>query len=594
MGVLFPLIYWFSFFLAYIFSISSTILLFLFHFDLYYHLFMKKIVFLFLCLLSLYGLMAQEIRINQIGFYPNEPKLAVVSASAENSFQLIDPSGKVVYTGVLGAAKEWAYAGEMVRLADFSGFKTTGSYRVKVGALQSHPFDIQAHIHQQVTKAALKAFYYNRASMELLPAYASTWARKAGHSDTKVLVHTSAASPQRPAGTVISCSKGWYDAGDYNKYIVNSAISVYTMMALYEDFPAYTKILKTDIPESSNSTPDLLDEIRWNLDWMLTMQDPADGGVYHKLTELKFSDFAMPEKVTHPRYVVMKTTAAALDLAAVMAVASRVYKPFDAKFSATCLKAALQAWKWAKGHPAVYYMQPKDVETGQYEDNSVTDEWAWAANELYITTKDEAYNTATPFLKLPADIPNWSSVNTLGLISLVHHRKHLTAKADTAAIKQKLLTLADQQLAATQSSAYRVGITKFEWGSNSTVANIGFVLMQAYQLTQKRVYLEATIAQLDYLLGKNATGYSFVTGHGDHTPKDIHHRPSGADSIAEPVPGFLVGGPQPGQQDKCTYPSNLPARSYLDAVCSYSTNEIAINWNAPLVYLLGAVEASVK
>jgi len=116
-------------------------------------------------------------------------------------------------------------------------------------------------------------------------------------------------------------------------------------------------------------------------------------------------------------------------------------------------------------------------------------------------------------------------------------------------------------------------------------------LLQTYRLTNDKKYLEGALSNMDYLLGRNATGYSFITGHGDKTPMHPHHRPSVADGIEEPVPGLLSGGPNPGQQDGCEgYPSNIPDESFVDADCSYASNEIAINWNAPLVYLLGAME----
>ena len=130
----------------------------------------------------------------------------------------------------------------------------------------------------------------------------------------------------------------------------------------------------------------------------------------------------------------------------------------------------------------------------------------------------------------------------------------------------------------------------FVWGSNSVATNEGILLIQAYRLTNDRKYLDYALTNLDYILGRNATGYSFVTGYGHKTPMFPHHRLSEADGIADPVPGLIVGGPNPGQQDGCkTYPSKIPDESYTDSVCSYASNEIAINWNAPAAYLAGAL-----
>ncbi|HCD52991.1 MAG TPA: cellulase, partial [Balneolaceae bacterium] len=124
-----------------------------------------------------------------------------------------------------------------------------------------------------------------------------------------VMVHAAAATGSRPEGTIISSPKGWYDAGDYNKYVVNSGISTYTLLFAYEQFPEFFKNQDLNIPESKNDLPDILDEALWNLEWLLTMQD-EDGGVYHKLTTANFEGMVMPHEATNQRYVVMKNTGA--------------------------------------------------------------------------------------------------------------------------------------------------------------------------------------------------------------------------------------------------------------------------------------------
>jgi endoglucanase len=134
-------------------------------------------------------------------------------------------------------------------------------------------------------------------------------------------------------------------------------------------------------------------------------------------------------------------------------------------------------------------------------------------------------------------------------------------------------------------------VKDFSWGGNSVAANQGILLIRAYLLTGAKKYVDHAVSNIDYLLGRNATGYSFVTGIGSKSPMFPHHRPSVADGITEPVPGLLVGGPNPGMQDKCVYPFKEPETAYTDNDCSYASNEIAINWNAPIVYLVNAVEA---
>ena len=134
----------------------------------------------------------------------------------------------------------------------------------------------------------------------------------------------------------------------------------------------------------------------------------------------------------------------------------------------------------------------------------------------------------------------------------------------------------------------------FGWGSNSAALNKAIVLMQAYRLTDNAEYKAVASSLMTYVLGKNPTGYSFVTGFGQKPAMLPHHQASQSDGVSKPIPGMLVGGPQNGQQDGCDYPSDEPALSYADTWCSYSTNEVAINWNAPLVYMLAALIADQK
>lgn len=546
-----------------------------------------------------------NIRLNQLGFLPAGAKWALVSAGAASRFSVIDSNtGAEVFTGALTAAAHWEPAQESVKLADFSGLTQPGEYQLRVaGVPDSHSFKIGDDVYAALTAASIKAFYFNRNSAELLPEHAGIFARPLGHPDTRVLVHASAADAARPEGTVVSSPKGWYDAGDYNKYIVNSGISTYTLLAAYEHFPTLFEGQNLNIPESGNAIPDLLDEILWNLEWMLSMQDPNDGGVYHKLTNKKFDGVVMPHEATTERYLVQKSTSAALDFAAVMATASRVLAKYETQLpglSAKMLAAAESAWQWAQAHPTATYEQPDDIKTGGYGDSDLSDEFFWAAAELYISTHKDSYYQAAKAAEVDITVPSWSDVRGLGWVSLAQHRAHLTPIADQQLIKNRIETMAAELHSVWANSAYRVTMqtSDFIWGSNSVALGQGMMLLQAYRLNGQREYLDAAQATLDYVLGRNAVDTSFVTGFGHKSTLHPHHRPSGADGIDAPIPGFIAGGPQPRQQDKgdcpVDYPSAIPAKSYLDHYCSYASNEIAINWNAPLVYVAAAVQALTK
>jgi len=449
-----------------------------------------------------------------------------------------------------------------------------------------------------------------RCSSPVLPSYGEDWVRNAGHLDTNVIIHESAASTNRPAGTIISSPKGWYDAGDYNKYIINSGISTYTLLAAYEQFSDLFNNLNTNIPESNNNIPDILDEVKWNLDWMLTMQDPNDGGVYFKLTNASFDGIVMPENgQSTPRYVIQKTTSSALNFAAVMATASRVFSQFDSAYASQCLSAAQLAWDWANTNPNIIYNQDThndlydpNIYTGAYEDAYMSDEFIWAAAELYITTDDDNYYTSIDWAGASSwFVPSWPHVDFLGIYSLLLHQDSLSAIGlnDIPFLQTKLLDRANNLRTHYQSqSAHKVTMGDlhgdFTWGSNGVAGNQGMLLAKAFHITNDITYLDAAISSFDYILGRNATNYSFVTGLGDKSPVFPHHRPSQADTVAEPIPGMIVGGPQnytnPDEGSSCTYPNQEQANKYIDQWCSYSTNEITINWNAPFVFLSAALQ----
>lgn len=560
-----------------------------------------------------YAQHSDAIRLNQVGFYPVAPKVAVVVTDAANTFEVKEAkSGKTVFKGKLGDVRTSQHSGRHTRLADFSGVQKSDSYVIEVPGLgKSAPFSIGAQAHRDAARASLKAFYYQRSSVELSQKFAGKWARPAAHPDNKVLIHASAVSEGRPENTVILSSRGWYDAGDYNKYIVNSGITMGTLLSLYEDYPLYFEDFNTNIPESENGVPDLLDEVIWNLRWMLTMQDPADGGVYHKLTNPRFDGMIMPDAAKNPRYVVQKSTAATLDFVAVMAQASRVFKSFNSKFPGladSCTTAAVKGWQWAGKHPAVLYNQDAmnkqfdpDVVTGTYGDRSVKDEWIWAACEMYATTGKPEYLKETDLeLQQPMTLPTWSQVKTLGYYTLLRFAETLQLPAGQAgALHKTVLNYADLLLTDLQNQPYHTVMGKtardYAWGSSSVAANQGIALLHAYRLSKDRKYLHAALGNLDYLLGRNATGYCLLTGFGSKRVMHPHHRLSIADGIVEPIPGLLSGGPNPGQQDKCAgYPNKFADESFIDHDCSYASNEIAINWNAPMVYLAAALEASVK
>jgi endoglucanase len=528
-----------------------------------------------------------NIFLNQLGYYPGSRKIAIVKYSNSSSFEILrSKDGKIIFTGRLSPVRYYSESEDSVKMADFSTLQDQGEYIIKVGEMKSVPFRISSYIFRDIAYASLRTFYYQRCSCDLVPEYAGIWARHAGHPDTSVIFHYSTGRSGRG-----SSPKGWYDAGDYNKYVVNAGISVATLLQFYELFPFYFADSTLSIPESGNKINDLLDEVRYEFDWLATMQD-VDGGVFNKVTTLKFCGFIMPEKDTAQRYFVGKSTAATLDFAAMMAMAARIYRPFDNIFSANCLMMAKNAWVWAIKNPAIEFKNPPDVYTGDYGDKTFDDEFLWAASELYITTGDTEYSKfllSRSSIFRNYSVPEWPNVASLGFQSLATIKNNLDSTV-LSTIRNAIVERCKILVNEISNNPFRLTNTKFSWGCNGSFAQAGVTLIYGFLLTRDSAYLYAADELADYLLGKNATGYSFFTFYGAKSVMNPHHRPSYSDNIVMPIPGFLAGGPNPGRQDRAPYAYLQPAKSYSDVMESYASNEVAINWNSPATFLLAALD----
>ena len=504
---------------------------------------------------------------------------------------------RVVLVGELSNEHQWDLAGEKVRVADFSALTTPGSYSILVGDMgYSYPFEIKEHVLRDAFLGSIKGLYYQRSGMALEKAHAGKWYRPKGHPDDSIPFHASSGKKEG----FIRSSKGWYDAGDYNKYVVNGSFPLGQFFQLYEQYPEAVKDGELNIPESGNGTSDYMDELRYEMDWLLTMQD-EDGGLFHKLTAKGFEGMIMPHKAISQRYIVGKGTTATLDFAAVAAQAYRVFFKTDPLYANRCLTASKRAYEWATMHPAVGYVNPEDITTGQYRDEDFEDEWFWANAELFVTTKDATYLNS--LMKNPIDFEftpgeSWTAfMRFLGVFSMLQHQVVLPEEV-AATLKRGILGTADALVQKGEKLDYFQAVDDFQWGSNSDVLNAAIICAQAYRLDPKKKYISAAQHAVNYVLGNNAMGYSYLTGFGSKTPMFIHHRQSEADGIDDPVPGLLAGGPNSRMQDTVNgvaYPINAaPMRSWADVEPSYASNEICLNWNAPLTYVLGFLEQEAQ
>jgi endoglucanase len=539
-----------------------------------------------------------EIKLDQAGYLPTAAKIAIVAAKAPAAeFSVRNAKDNaVVFRGKLSASVDDADSGDRLQSADFTALQKTGQYYLDVpGVGRSWDFAIGPDVYRRAWYLAMRSYYGQRCGTAVdLGDEFPGFRHDACHLDAAWHASSGKTGPATARG-------GWHDAGDYGRYIVNSGISTGTLLWTFEMYQPRVKSVALKLPESGNGTPDILNEIRWNLDWMLAMQD-SDGGVWHKQTSEKFCGFVMPEKDTLTSFIVgtgaepYKKSCATADFAAVMAIAARVYKPYDAAFATRARKAAESAWAWLDQHPNVAFRNPQSVSTGGYGDGDCSDERLWAAAELARTTSARVYDQYfrdhyDAVLKSirPVGPQSWANVGNLALWTYALNPKHDPTAAQV--IRGNSIAAADQIVERSKANGYRVSLTTrdYIWGSNSVAANYGMQLLVANALQPKPGYVAAALDNLHYLLGRNTFSLSYVTQVGANPFRHPHHRPSGADANPEPWPGLLSGGPNRGRQDNAMrkLPADLPpAKMFLDDQEAYSANEVAINWNAPLVFLL--------
>lgn len=542
-----------------------------------------------------------QIKVDQVGYPSGSQKLAMVTAPAKTFEVKRRSDNATVFNGELGVAARDADSGDTVQIADFSKLREPGTYYLDVpGVGQSWTFSIQPEVFTRTYYLAMRGFYGQRCgtAVDLGPEFPG-YTHPACHLKGEFHASSGQQGERDNVG-------GWHDAGDYGRYVVNSGISTGTLLWTWEIFGPEIRSIKLNIPESGNGTPDILNEARWNLQWMLKMQD-KDGGVWHKQTSTHFAAFIMPADDSLPSEVIgtgqepYKSTCATADLAAVAAIAARVYLPFDAKFAEENLHAARQAWLWSEKYPNVTFRNPPGISTGEYGDNSCADERLWAAAELWRTTGEKPFNDYVvshyPDFRATLDsaaAEGWKDVAPMGLWTYALAARKGSDPTLLADIRKRTQEAARSVVESTSKNSYRVSLRSrdYVWGSNGVAATYGMQLLIANLLSPDPRFVQTALDDLHYLLGRNTFSISWVTQVGENPYHHPHHRPSGADNNAEPWPGLLSGGPNAGRQDAVLQklPRDLPpAKVYVDDQWSYASNEIAINWQASLVFLLAGM-----
>ncbi|QYC45633.1 Cellulase 1 precursor [Nonomuraea coxensis DSM 45129] len=546
-----------------------------------------------------------RVRVNMLGYLPSGPKKATVvtAATAALDWELKNADNETVAKGRTTPRGVDASSGQNVHTLDFSSYRRTGeSYTITADGETSRPFDIAADLYDQLPTDALKFYYTQRSGIEILGSLRPGYARPAGHlgvapnqGDVSV--------PCQPGVCDYSLDVrgGWYDAGDHGKYVVNGGISVHQLMSAYERDRAAFKDGQLAIPESGNGRPDILDEARWEQEFLLSMQvpdgKPLAGMAHHKIHDRNWTGLPLlPHLDPQPRELHPPSTAATLNLAATAAQAARLFAPYDAAFAARNLTAARKAWAAAKAEPARYADPADGTGGGAYNDADVSDEFYWAAAELYITTGEKEFKDfvlASPHHT--GDVWrdrgfDWGNTAQLGRLELATVPNGLP---DRARVRQSVVEGAEKYLAIQRAHPYGLPYNPpdYDWGSNNLVLNNLVVVATAYDLTGQEKYRAAVREGMDYILGRNALNQSYVTGYGEVASKNQHSRWYAHQldpALPNPPRGTLSGGPNSAIQDPIAQrllQGCKPQFCYIDHIESWSTNELTINWNSPLAWV---------
>jgi endoglucanase len=513
------------------------------------------------------------IRLNTLGYLPSRSKKASIASPCTTFSVLRTNDNSVAFSGTVTGPVYNSDTGENLYTADFSALTEQGDFVLDVpGVGTSAPFRIADDAYRDAFHTAMLGMYLWRCGTGVSANYnGQLYSHAACHTNDAYLDYVGGGHVKQ------NSLKGWHDAGDYNKYTVNAGVTVGCMFRAWDDARAQVDSIPLEMPESGGSLPDYLAELKWELDWLLTMQAP-DGTVYHKVSTTSFGGFIMPEAELADRYFVPYSTAATADFVAMMCQASRSFRPYDSAYADTCLAAASNSYAYLVAHTANHDADQSGFSTGGYSTTD-SDDRLWAAAEFWEATGSaSALSDVESRIGTSATVDtdfDWGNVRNLGTITYLLSERPGRNATRVNAVRSHLISVADGMVSTRNSHGYNRPLgTSYYWGCNGSVARQAVTLLAAYRVSPKPQYLDTALDALNYLFGRNYNGRSFVTGLGYLPPMHPHDRRSGADGIAAPWPGYLVGGGWPAPAD------------WEDVEADYEVNEIAINWNAGLIAAL--------
>ncbi len=525
-----------------------------------------------------------DIHLNSLGFLPAQQKKATISAECSDFAVKRASDGQTVYAGKVTGPLHQDDVNQDVWVADFSELGSRGKYYLDVPEVgRSVDFEIGDKVYDFAFYTAMRAFYLWRCGTAVEGRHSGrTYAHAACHMDDGWLDYVGSPGAKRDG------TGGWHDAGDYGKYVVNAGVTVGCLFMAWDHYQNKLKGISLDLPDTAPGYPDFLKELKWETDWLLKMAYPdGSGKVSHKLARVRFSPFIMPDEDSEKRYFTDWSSAAVADFVAMMAMAARYFKPSDGEYARRCLAAATKSYALLRESPEKRFSQG-DFRTGAYQTGDADDR-LWAAAEMWETTGEAAF---LKDFEAMAVVPprrrwgrsastgkidenwDWGNVRNLGMFTYVLSQREERDPELLEQVRRDVIATSDAIVGNARQDVYgRPLAGRYYWGCNGTIARQVVNLQVANRIAPNPDYVNAASDAVSYLFGRNYYGRSYVTGLGHQPPMHPHDRRSGADAVEAPWPGYMVGG-------------GHSATGWNDAESDYRTNEIAINWQAALVYAL--------
>lgn len=524
--------------------------------------------------------MKKRIHINRLGYMIGMPKAAVCISTSAGIFYLVDANqGISVYAGRLSHPSFDRDSGDNVRIADFSDYNVSGRYFIRAGYRRSDVFEISDDPYKKVRNDVLLGIYLNRCGYD----FGSD--KEASRIDRRYIHRICHTEKVSCGERTVDVSGGWHSTSGYGKNVLYSAAAAADMLYAL-------KLFGESFSESERLM--LEDECRWGLDWLLRMQD-FDGGVYESYYSLQSGIFTRPDEDESKYLLSGKSCSAALRLTAAAALGAEYFAVIDEKYSHKLRRAAEKSWLWTVQSPEYGFYSSRNGGFSEDEEEAyiLGSEFMWALCEMYALTGDASFGAMIGKKYLSSEFSGFGNGSCGGFAALSYLLSDRSRERNVEAfVRKKITDRADRMWIADRESGYRVSRSAgggFGYSSNFRILSDCMEFITAYLISGEHNYLEGATDQFSYVFGRNPLSIAFMTGKGEEFCKSPCHSLSSSLEGGAAVPGMIVSGANTDRSDDYSKwhieRGTPPAKCYIDNEYSITTNEAAVHFSAPVIFI---------